>query len=202
MLINFNFIHTCVSILNTYDYWVLSDSHKYFHIYDHLYMLWLKDIFPGITFCMHVYTHTYIHTGLPISIHPCIYSYIQILVCMSTHMHKYIYRLMHVCLHTYMCHTGVFSGTIKSLVHALGTDSSMPQPTINSTLYTFIEQVNFYDLQKMLLQFPYVLYPLWAIPIWFTPCIIKTKHLISSFNMHFIINQLNQINSLASDNNR
>ena len=48
---------------------------------------------------------------------------------------------------------------------------------------------------------PYVLYPLWAIPIWFTPCIIKTKHLIPSFNMHFTINLLNWINSLASDNN-
>ena len=29
----------------------------------------------------------------------------------------------------------------------------MPEPTINSTAYTFIEQVNFYDLQKMVLQF-------------------------------------------------
>ena len=29
----------------------------------------------------------------------------------------------------------------------------MTEPTINSTLYTFIEQVNFYDLQKMVLQF-------------------------------------------------
>ena len=29
----------------------------------------------------------------------------------------------------------------------------MTEPTINSTLYTFIEQVNIYDLQKMVLQF-------------------------------------------------
>ena len=31
------------------------------------------------------------------------------------------------------CHTGVFSRTVKSLVHALGTDSSVAEPTINST---------------------------------------------------------------------
>ena len=29
----------------------------------------------------------------------------------------------------------------------------MTEPTINSTLWTFIEQVNIYDLQKMVLQF-------------------------------------------------
>ena len=51
------------------------------------------------------------------------------------------------------CHMGVFSGTIKSLVHALGTSSSMTEPTTNSTLHTFVEQVNVYDLQKMVLQF-------------------------------------------------
>ena len=51
------------------------------------------------------------------------------------------------------CHTDVFSRIIKSLVHALGANSSMTEPTINSTLYTFIELVNFYDLQKMVLQF-------------------------------------------------
>ena len=49
---------------------------------------------------------------------------------------------------------------------------------------------------------PYVLYRLWFIPIWFTPCIIKRKHLLQSFNMHFTITQLNQINSIASNNNR
>ena len=43
-------------------------------------------------------------------------------------------------------------GTIKSLVHALGASSSMTEPTINLTLLTFIEQVNIYDLQKMVLQ--------------------------------------------------
>ena len=49
-------------------------------------------------------------------------------------------------------HRGV-SGTIKSLVYALGASSSMTEPTINSTLLTFIEQVNINDLQKMVLQF-------------------------------------------------
>ena len=47
------------------------------------------------------------------------------------------------------CCTGVFSGTIKSLVLVLGSNSSMAEPTFNSTLYAFIEQVNFYGLQKM-----------------------------------------------------
>ena len=51
-----------------------------------------------------------------------------------------------------LSHRGVF-GTIKSLVCTLGTGSSMTEPTINSTLWTFIEQVNIYDLQKMVLQF-------------------------------------------------
>ena len=51
-----------------------------------------------------------------------------------------------------MSHRGVFQ-TIKSLVHVLGTGSPMTEPTINSTLLTFIEQVNIYDLQKMVLQF-------------------------------------------------
>ena len=85
--------------------------------------------------CIYVCRHTqYIYTYMYVSV--CIYIHI-------THMHVY----------ESMCHTGMFSGTMKSLVHALGTDSSMAESTINSTLYTFIEQVNFYDLQKMVLQF-------------------------------------------------
>ena len=61
---------------------------------------------------------------------------------------------MYVCrdVYMYMSHRGVFR-TIKSLVHALGANSSMTEPTINSTLFTFMEQVNIYDLQKMVLQF-------------------------------------------------
>ena len=51
-----------------------------------------------------------------------------------------------------MSHRGVF-WTIKSLVHSLGAGSSMTEPTISSTLLAFIEQVNIYDLQKMVLQF-------------------------------------------------
>ena len=63
-----------------------------------------------------------------------------------------IYVCMYVCMYIHMSHRGVL-GTIKSLVHALGTSSSMTELTINSTLLTFIEQVNIYDLQKMVLQF-------------------------------------------------
>ena len=51
-----------------------------------------------------------------------------------------------------LSHRGVF-WTIKSLVHALGASSPMTEPTINSTSLTFIEQVNIYDHQKMILQF-------------------------------------------------
>ena len=51
------------------------------------------------------------------------------------------------------CHTRVFSGKIKSLVYAVGANSSMTEPTINSTLYIFIEQVNFIIFNRMVLQF-------------------------------------------------
>ena len=70
------------------------------------------------------------------------------------------------------CHTGVFSGTIKSLVHALGADFSMSEPTINSTLYAFIEQVNFYDLQKMVIQFA----------ICFIPAVVYTYMVYTLYN--------------------
>ena len=52
----------------------------------------------------------------------------------------------------YVSHWGV-SRTIKLPVHALSAGYSMTESTINSTLKTFIEQVHFYDLQKMVLQF-------------------------------------------------
>ena len=69
---------------------------------------------------------------------------------MSVGRHVCLYICMCVCIH--VSHMGVFR-TIKSLVIALGTGSSMTESTINSTLLTFIEQVNIYDLQKMVLQF-------------------------------------------------
>ena len=87
-----------------------------------------------------------------------------------------------------ICHTGVFFGTNKSLIHALGIDSQMTESTINSTLDTFIEQVNNSNLQKMVLQFT----------IQFVPSMVythkvytlnnKTKHLVYPFNTHSIIN--------------
>ena len=87
-----------------------------------------------------------------------------------------------------MCCTGVFSGTVKSLVHALGTDSSMTEPTINSTLSAFIEQVNFYDLQKMVLQFAICFVPTMVYTYMVYPLYNKAKHLVQSFNMHFTTN--------------
>ena len=71
-----------------------------------------------------------------------------------------------------MCCTGVFSRTIKSLVCALGANPSMTEPTINSTLYAFIEQVNFYDLQKMVLQFA----------ICFVPTVVYTYMVYTLYN--------------------
>ena len=43
------------------------------------------------------------------------------------------YSLVCLTIHMHMSHRGVF-GTIKSLVHALGTGTSVTEPTINSTL--------------------------------------------------------------------
>ena len=106
--------------------------------------------------------------------------------CMSI---TYIHAHTHIFIH--MSQRGVLR-TIKSFVHALGTSSSMTEPTINLTLLTFIEQVNIYDLQifrRWSYSLPYILYPLWVIPTWFIPCIIKTKYsIIPSYNMHFNIN--------------
>ena len=114
----------------------------------------------------------------------CIYIY----MCLPIYiLNMYIDRAY---MHTHICiyQLGVFSRTIKSLVCALGANSSMTEPTINSTLYAFIEQVNFYDLQKMVLQFAicfvhtviytYIVYTLYN----------KAKHLVQSSNMHFTIN--------------
>ena len=124
---------------------------------------------------MHVWLYTYIHK--------CLSAY------MYVYIHMHTYRLMPVSPHMYMqmLHR-VFSRTIKSLVCAVGADSSMTEPTINSTLYAFIEQVNFSDLQKMVLQFAicfvstmvytYMVYTLYN----------KTKHSVQSSNMHFTIN--------------
>ena len=55
-----------------------------------------------------------------------------------------MYSYVYVCICAvwiYMSHKGVFR-TIKSLIHALGASSSITEPTINSSLWTFIEQVN------------------------------------------------------------
>ena len=92
---------------------------------------------------MHVFLHAYnlIHTHIHASL-----MYVCIYLC--------IYACTYIDLHecVYVSHRGVFR-TTKSLIHALGTCCPMTKPTTNSTLLTFIEQVNSYDLQKMVLQF-------------------------------------------------
>ena len=83
---------------------------------------------------MQTYVHTNMHT----------YMSIQTRACLA--LYTYWYTFIDVS------HRGVFR-TKKSFVCALGAGSSMTEPTINSTLLTFIEQVNICDLQKMVLQF-------------------------------------------------
>ena len=85
--------------------------------------------------------------------------YLDIYVCMQMYMYVHTHiTYTHACIHTcvfaymYVSHRGVFR-TIKSLVHALGACSPLTVPTTNSTLLTFIEQVNLYNLKKMVLQF-------------------------------------------------
>ena len=122
MPINFNIIHTCVSIQNTNAYKVLNESQQYFHlaaifVLSHLCSLMyslIKDILLGLIFfmhaCKHIYVCTYIHTYMhPCSsafIHSCIYAYIQ--VCLhdpAIHSQLCTYRFMYVSLHTciYTC---------------------------------------------------------------------------------------------------
>ena len=126
----------------------------------------------GMDLCLPGYIHTYIYTYIHTYKHTCaclhiciqthrntlmqVWPHTCIVVHVCTYMHTYINANTHayICVHIwYICHTGVCSRTIKSLFHALGTNSSVTEPTINSTLYTFFEQVNFYDLQKMVLLF-------------------------------------------------
>ena len=103
---------------STNSHYMLSDSHKYFSLpfifvlsyFDHLCILWLKDILPGIIFCMHViiyryiclHIHTYIYAVLPMSIHPSIHAYIHIYIhtCLPTSINPYI--------HTYVTGISMF----------------------------------------------------------------------------------------------
>ena len=78
-----------------------------------------------------------------------------------------------------MSHRGVFQ-TIKFLVHALGTSSPMTEPTINSTLLTFMEQVNIYDLQKIVLQFA----------IHFVPNLGYTYMVYTLYNQNKVFNNI------------
>ena len=114
MPITFNNIHICASLPNTNPYYMLSDSDRYFHwaailffhIYDHFCILWLKDILPGIIFCIHVcmyvYIYVHIHTFMQFCLFPSIHAYIYSDLFMSTYMHICMYGLMHARLQTYM----------------------------------------------------------------------------------------------------
>ena len=74
----------------------------------------------------------------------------------------------------------------------------MTEPTINSALHVFIEQVNFSDLQKIVLQFTICFVPSMVYTYMVYTLHNKAKHLVQSFNMHFTINR---INSITNNNN-
>ena len=78
-----------------------------------------------------------------------------------------------------LSHRGVF-WTIKSLVHALATSSPMTEQTNNSTLLSFIEQVNIYDIQKMVLQFA----------IHFVPTLGYTYMVYTLYNQNKVLNNI------------
>ena len=102
-----------------------------------------------------------------------------------------MHTVMYVYMSTHICCTGVFSGKIKSLVHALGANSSMTEPPINSILYAFIKQANFYDLQKMVLQLAICFVPTMVYTYMVYTLNNKTKHLVQSSNMHFTMSRIN-----------
>ena len=132
--------------VQTYTYYI----HEFIHEFAYIHMYVGRHTWAYV--CMYINTHiTDIHMN--ICIYTCIYMYalhVYIYVYMDIHTYMHIYIHVYVCI--YVSHSGVLR-TIKSLVHALGTSSSMTEPTINPTLLTFIEQVNIYALQKMVLQF-------------------------------------------------
>ena len=109
MQINFNILHTYVSIYNTNAYYVLSDCHKYFYLVAIFVLsyLWslifsLKDKLPGITFCMwgcmYMSAHTHIHSCSSAYIHSSMHTYIH--VCLHPSIHTYTQT--HVCMSTYI----------------------------------------------------------------------------------------------------
>ena len=104
---------------------------------------------------------------------------------------------MYVFMDECMCHTGVFSGQ-QSLLFMLW----VPVPKWLSQLAIQVYELLFsksttITCRRWSNSLPYILYPLWVIPVWFIPCIIKTKYLIPSYNMLSNINQSNWINSLT-----
>ena len=77
------------------------------------------------------------------------------------------------------------------------------QSQLSTQLYVYIlSKSTFLIFRRWSFSLPYILYPIWSISLWFTPCIIKQNILVQSSNMHFTINQINQINSIASNNNK
>ena len=97
------------------------------------------------------------------------------------------------------CGTGVFSGTIKSLVHALGANCSMTKPTSTQLYMHLLRKSTFMIFRRWSYSLLYVLTPTMVYTYMVYTPYNKAKHLVQSSNMHFIINQ---INSLASNNNR
>ena len=85
---------------------------------------------------------------------PGAYCDIYIHICMDVYVYECMYWWIYVCRQTciYVLHRGVFWEN-KVSGSCSGCWFFNDRANYHSTLYAFIEQVNFYDLQKMVLQF-------------------------------------------------
>ena len=102
--INFNIIHTCVSIHNNNAYLVLGDSQNCFHLaatsmitYEFFdwktYCQELHSIcmYVCIYMCAYIYIHTFMQFCLYPSIHTCLPTSIHTDSCMYVYIHAYIH---------------------------------------------------------------------------------------------------------------
>ena len=104
MPINFNIIHTYVSIHDTSAYWVLSNSYKYFYFGSHicLFIPMITYVFyDWKTYCqelhsvcmyVHIYicAHKDIHLCSSAYIWPSMHAYLHTDSCMYVYIHAYI----------------------------------------------------------------------------------------------------------------
>ena len=124
-------IHTCVNVciyedsyagrlvcmyIHTYIYYMHANIHEYMSIHStHLTYIVIDESIYAIW----IYTFRYVYQQTHESMCTCEYVFIHICMFAGRPVCMYVYTHMGLS----MCHRGVFSRTIKSLVCALGTDS-------------------------------------------------------------------------------